>query len=475
MTQWEALYFSLPFFSFLVCKSCVFIVTSDEKNIDVRKLSVWARSLWGDLQHFSLRIITDVQSMLSFALFISGILLMAALLFFVGYLVQEHHSDIIFLCDEVYETLYPIIFSLQTLTSAFRVTGAVLLSFINMFALLAKALIRIPFESTECSVAFFKALMQTMIDLSKNFSGFIRTWVISKFGDVPLQELRGVIEESRNTLLHVVNFGLCHCTPVFGKAVVLALLNPLQDNHTDHLIAHVTSVGDGLLHGSNALAEVVVPSFLSEVEPRFIATTHLCEFFFVQTSIYAFILRSDCGMTLGDFVFDQNKWSNAIEFSRQLDGIMLQCFIALHTYQRTVNLCHADLHRDNVTLKKVEHHREFTVVLQEGTKTFRLDSDIPQVHFIDFEDSMATSHLSTLSPHLSRVENAFTVFATPQTLVHGKDNRFDIFRLLTTVANNKLKESLSPPWCAGGQLVSVELENIVRAACSPIGYQRNWH
>jgi hypothetical protein len=162
-------------------------------------------------------------------------------------------------------------------------------------------------------------------------------------------------------------------------------------------------------------------------------------------------------------------------FSRQLDGIMLQCFIALHTYQRTVNLCHADLHRDNVTLKKVEHHREFTVVLQEGTKTFRLDSDIPQVHFIDFEDSMATSHLSTLSPHLSRGENAFTVFATPQTLDHGQDNCFDIFRLLTTVANNKLKESLSPPWCAGGQLVSVELENIVRAACSPIGYQRNWH
>jgi hypothetical protein len=180
-------------------------------------------------------------------------------------------------------------------------------------------------------------------------------------------------------------------------------------------------------------------------------------------------------MTLGDFVFDQNNWSNAIEFSRQLDGIMLQCFIALHTYQRAVNLCHADLHRDNVTLKKVEHHREFTVVLPEGTKTFRLDSDIPQVHFIDFEDSMATSHLSTLSPHLSRGENAFTVFATPQTLDHGHDNCFDIFRLLTTVANNKLKESLSPPWCAGGQLVSVELENIVRAACSPIGYQRNWH
>jgi hypothetical protein len=60
-------------------------------------------------------------------------------------------------------------------------------------------------------------------------------------------------------------------------------------------------------------------------------------------------------------------------------------------------------------------------------------------------------------------------------LDHGKDNCFDIFRLLTAVANNKLKESLSPPWCAGGQLVSVELENIVRAACSPVGYQRNWH
>jgi hypothetical protein len=75
--------------------------------------------------------------------------------------------------------------------------------------------------------------------------------------------------------------------------------------------------GDGLLHGSNALAEVVVPSFLSEVEPRFIATTHLCEFFFVQTSIYAFILRSDCGMTLGDFVFDQNKWSNVLKAARR--------------------------------------------------------------------------------------------------------------------------------------------------------------
>jgi hypothetical protein len=174
-------------------------------------------------------------------------------------------------------------------------------------------------------------------------------------------------------------------------------------------------------------------------------------------------------MTLGDFVFDQNKWSNAIEFSRQLDGIMLQCFIALHTYQRTVNLCHADLHRDNVTLKKVEHHREYTVVLQEGTKTFRLDSDIPQVHFIDFEDSMATSHLSTLPPHLSREENAFTVFATPQTLVHGRNKCFDdIFRLLTTVANNKLKEGMSAPFIAGEQLVSVELEDIVRAACSPI-------
>jgi hypothetical protein len=60
-------------------------------------------------------------------------------------------------------------------------------------------------------------------------------------------------------------------------------------------------------------------------------------------------------------------------------------------------------------------------------------------------------------------------------LDHGQDNCFDVFRLLTTVANNKLKESLSLPWCACGQLVSVELENIVRAACSPIGYQRNWH
>jgi hypothetical protein len=66
--------------------------------------------------------------------------------------------------------------------------------------------------------------------------------VISKFGDVPLQELRGVSEESRNTLLHVVDFALCHCTPFVGKAVVLALVNPLQDNHTNHLIAHVTSV-----------------------------------------------------------------------------------------------------------------------------------------------------------------------------------------------------------------------------------------
>jgi hypothetical protein len=173
---------------------------------------------------------------------------MAALLFFVGYLVQEHHSDIGFLCDEVYETLYPIIFSMQTLTSAFRVTGAVLLSFINMFALLAKALIRIPFESTECSVAFLKAWMQTMIELSNKFSVFIRIWVFSKFGDVPLQELRGVSEESRNTLLHVVDFALCHCTPFFGKAVVLTLLNPLQDSHTDHLIAHVTSVAWKILN-----------------------------------------------------------------------------------------------------------------------------------------------------------------------------------------------------------------------------------
>jgi hypothetical protein len=81
-----------------------------------------------------------------------------------------------------------------------------------------------------------------MIDLSNNFSVFIRIWVISKFGDVPLQELRGVSEESRNTLLHVVDFALCHSTPFVGKAVVLALVNPLQDSHTDHLLAHVTSV-----------------------------------------------------------------------------------------------------------------------------------------------------------------------------------------------------------------------------------------
>jgi hypothetical protein len=69
-------------------------------------------------------------------------------------------------------------------------------------------------------------------------SVFISTWVLSKFGDVPLQELRGVSEESRNTLLHVVDFALCHCTPFVGKALV----NPVQDSHTDHLIAHVTSV-----------------------------------------------------------------------------------------------------------------------------------------------------------------------------------------------------------------------------------------
>ena len=240
--QWESVYFGLPFLFYLTCAGCANIVARESSNVDLRALGTWVKSLGGDVELFTLRVITDVQSMCSFAFYLAGLLFLAVLLFFVGYVIQEHHSDIIFIFDETYEALHPVIFSLQSLTSASRVTVAVLLSFINMIALLIKQLIRIPFESTECSVAFFNAWMQTMIDLSNNFSVFIRIWVISKFGDVPLQELRGVSEESRNTLLHVVDFALCHCTPFVGKAVVMALVNPLQDSHTDHLLAHVTSV-----------------------------------------------------------------------------------------------------------------------------------------------------------------------------------------------------------------------------------------
>jgi hypothetical protein len=122
----------------------------ESTNVDLRAFGTWAKSLGGDVEHFALRVISDVQSMCSFAFYLAGLLFMAVLLFFVGYVIQEHHSDIIFIFDETYEALYPVIFSLQTLTSATRVTVAVLLSFINMIALLIKQLIRIPFESTEC-------------------------------------------------------------------------------------------------------------------------------------------------------------------------------------------------------------------------------------------------------------------------------------------------------------------------------------
>jgi hypothetical protein len=177
MTQWEALYFSLPFFSFLVCKSCVSIVTSDEKNVDVRKLSVWARSLWGDLEHFSLRIITDVQSMLSFGFFISGILLLAALLFFVGYLVQEYHADITYICDDMYEVLFPVIFSLQTLLSALRIVVSIILSYANAFALLLSGIYKAPhcrataMRSCSWGTATTKATACTRIAGSRSISG----------------------------------------------------------------------------------------------------------------------------------------------------------------------------------------------------------------------------------------------------------------------------------------------------------------
>ena len=55
---------------------------------------------------------------------------------------------------------------------------------------------------------------------------------------------------------------------------------------------------DGLLYGNRALAELVVPSLLREVEPRFVPTTHAFQFLFVQNAMYVFILMGDCGITL---------------------------------------------------------------------------------------------------------------------------------------------------------------------------------
>jgi hypothetical protein len=236
---------------------------------------------------------------------------------------------------------------------------------------------------------------------------------------------------------------------------------------------------DGLLYGNRALAELVVPSLLREVEPRFVPATHAFQFLFVQNAMYVFILMSDCGITLDEYVFNQKNWSDGIEFSRKMEGIVLQCLIALQTYQRSVNFCHADLHRANVTLKNVDEDRDFVVVLSSGAnKTFHLDKDIPQIYFVDFEEATATAHLENTPPGTSSEHNTFTVFGTTNSMIHTQDNCYDIFRLLTTMANNSLGKTMSPPFVGinGSEcVISAYLESLVGRACFPPNYHNNWH
>jgi hypothetical protein len=189
-----------------------------------------------------------------------------------------------------------------------------------------------------------------------------------------------------NKLVKRTSLGYFRALPVFHKKQVSRFQNASADSPTYRREA------DGLLHYNPALAELVVPSILRAVDSRFVPNTLHYEFCFVENWIYVLILSEDCGNeTLENFVFNPQNTFNIAEFSRVVDGIVLQCMFALQTYQRYANFTHADLHLRNVVLRKANSARDLTFILDDDTtKTFHVDADVPEISLIDFHRRRTT-------------------------------------------------------------------------------------
>lgn len=166
---------------------------------------------------------------------------------------------------------------------------------------------------------------------------------------------------------------------------------------------------DGLLHANPSLAELVVPSILRAVDERFVPETLHYEFCFVQRWIYVFVISEDRGEEcLADFVFKRANRFNVAEFSRIMDGILVQCMVTLQTYQREANLTHSDLHNRNIVLRKAHFARDLTVSLGTFVKQFHLDADVPEICLIDFEFSVATWYIGSEAT----TNTCFTIFGS---------------------------------------------------------------
>ena len=247
--------------------------------------------------------------------------------------------------------------------------------------------------------------------------------------------------------------------------------------YNKHLVERCTNradyrrEGDGLLHHNPALAELVVPSILGSVDHRFVPKTLHYEFKYVEKWIYVFIVSECRGKnTLDKFVFDPRNSYDEAEFSRKMDGIILQILFALYQYQKAANCTHSDLHTKNVVFREATSARELEITIGKKTKTFYVDEDIPEISLIDFEFSVATGFIG------SRAERgtSYAVFGDEKSMEWNYDNSYDCFRLLTSLANTELDQVFSGPLKEGK--FSRFLETTIKHACSPADYyENNWH
>ena len=265
-----------------------------------------------------------------------------------------------------------------------------------------------------------------------------------------------------NKMVVRTNGTILRALPVYDKRLIDRCTSRSPDYRRE---------GDGLLHYNPALAELVVPSILESADKRFVPKTLHYEFKYVDKWIYVFI-RSECRgeMTLQMFVFNPQNSYDELEFSRKMDGIILQILFALYQYQKTANFTHSDLHTKNIVIREATSARELTVTLEGKTQTFYIDVDIPEITFIDFEFSTATGYIGT-----SAKENScYTVFGDEKSMEWNYDNSYDCFRLLTSLANTKLDQVFSGPIEEGK--FSHFLETTIKHACSPADYyENNWH
>lgn len=250
---------------------------------------------------------------------------------------------------------------------------------------------------------------------------------------------------------------------------------PVYDKH---LINRCTSgspsyrrEGDGLLHHNPALAELVVPSILGSVDHRFVPKTLCYEFEYVDKWIYVFIVSECRGKnTLDKFVFDPRNSYDEAEFSRKMDGIVLQIIFALYQYQKAANFTHSDLHTKNVVFREATSARELEVTIDKKTKTFYVDEDVPEISLIDFEFSIATGFIGAKAER----GTSYAVFGNEKSMEWNYDNSYDCFRLLTCLANTELDRVFSGPIEEGK--FSRFLETTIKHACSPAAYyENNWH